>query len=92
MISNAHAGTENGDPAVRAILDRQHHRLRTVLDTALLSARRQRQLADKADPDSAADVLALLAHGVNPRSRAGADARQLRRTVEAAIDAVACGA
>ncbi|MFH8622835.1 TetR/AcrR family transcriptional regulator [Streptomyces vietnamensis] len=89
MISNAHAGTENGDPAVRAVLDRQHQRLRTALHAALLSARRQRQLAEDVDPDSAADVLALLAHGVNLRSRAGADARQLHRTVTAAITAVA---
>ncbi|GGS97874.1 TetR family transcriptional regulator [Streptomyces tanashiensis] len=89
MISNAHAGTENADPAVRAILDRQHQRLRTALHTALLSAQWQRQLAEDADPDSAADVLALLAHGVNLRSRAGADAQQLHRTVAAAITAVA---
>nr|WP_199921201.1 TetR family transcriptional regulator C-terminal domain-containing protein [Streptomyces globisporus] len=92
MVSNAHAGTENVDPAVRAILDRQHQRLRTALHAALLSARRQGQLAEDVDPDSAADVLALLAHGVNLRSRAGADARQLHRTVAAAIAAVARGA
>ncbi|WP_225800224.1 TetR/AcrR family transcriptional regulator [Streptomyces sp. NK15101] len=91
MISNAHAGTENGDPAVRAILDRQHQRLRTALHTALLAARRQRQLAEGADPDSAADILALLAHGVNLRSRAGADAQELHGTVAAAIAAVARG-
>ncbi|GGT17615.1 TetR/AcrR family transcriptional regulator [Streptomyces purpureus] len=89
MISNAHAGTENGDPAVRAILDRQHQGLRTALHTALLSAQRQGQLADEADPAAAADVLALLAHGVNLRSRAGADAQQLHRTIAAAIAAVA---
>ncbi|OII65554.1 TetR family transcriptional regulator [Streptomyces sp. CC53] len=92
MISNAHAGTENGDPVVRAILDRQHQRLRTALHSALLSAQRQRQLSEDADPDSAADILALLAHGVNLRSRAGADAQQLHRTVAAAIAAVACRA
>ncbi|MFF7356936.1 MULTISPECIES: TetR/AcrR family transcriptional regulator [Streptomyces] len=92
MISNAHAGTENSDPQVSAILDRQHRRLRDALHTALLSARRQRQLTEEADLDSAADVLALLAHGVNLRSRAGADAHQLQKTVAAAITAVARGA
>ena len=92
MISNAHAGTENSDPQVSAILDRQHRRLRDALRTALLSARRQRQLTEEADPDSAADVLALLAHGVNLRSRAGADAHQLQKTVAAAITVVARGA
>lgn len=66
MISNAHAGTENGDPAVRALLDRQHQRLRTALHAAHLSAQRQRQLAEEVDPDSVADVLALLAHHVKP--------------------------
>jgi TetR/AcrR family transcriptional repressor of nem operon len=87
MISNAHAGTENNDPAVRAILDRQHQRLRDALHTALLTAQRQRQLREDADPECAADMLALLAHGVNLRSRAGADAQELRKTVTAAIAA-----
>jgi AcrR family transcriptional regulator len=91
MISNAHAGTENGDPAVRAVLDRQHQRLRAALHAALSSAQRQGQLAEDTDPDSAADVLALLAHGVNLRSRAGADAEQLRKTVMSAITVVARG-
>ncbi|WP_328876134.1 TetR/AcrR family transcriptional regulator [Streptomyces sp. NBC_00287] len=87
MISNAHAGTENNDPAVRAILDRQHRRLRDALHAALLTAQRQRQLGKGADPGCAADMLALLAHGVNLRSRAGADAQELRRTVTASIEA-----
>ncbi|MCX4612765.1 hypothetical protein [Streptomyces mirabilis] len=55
---------------------------------APLTARRRRQIAAGADPDAAAEVLALLAHGVNLRSRAGADAQQLQRTAAAAIDAV----
>ncbi|MEV6946930.1 TetR/AcrR family transcriptional regulator [Streptomyces sp. NPDC051172] len=88
MVSNAHAGAENDDPQVRAILDRQHRRLRDALHTVLVSAQRQEQLTAGADPESAADILALLAHGVNLRSRAGADAGQLQRTVAAAIAAV----
>ncbi|MFD7641916.1 TetR/AcrR family transcriptional regulator [Kitasatospora sp. NPDC059795] len=91
MVSNAHAGAENADPAVRAVLERQHRRLRTALHTALLAARRNGQLADDADPETAADVLALLAHGVNLRSRAGADPGRLRATVTAAITALTGG-
>lgn len=82
MLSNAHAGTENDDPQVRAVLDRRHGRLRE----ALRSAHRQGRLGPGADLETAADVLALLTHGVNLRSRAGADARELRRTVTAAIE------
>ncbi|MEU2865844.1 hypothetical protein ABZ672_47445 [Streptomyces mirabilis] len=70
------------------MLDRQHERLREALHAALLTARRRRQIAAGADPDAAAEILALLAHGVNLRSRAGADAQQLQRTAAAAIDAV----
>ncbi|MCX4426458.1 TetR/AcrR family transcriptional regulator [Streptomyces mirabilis] len=88
MVSNAHAGIENTDPKVRAVLDRQHERLREALHAALLTARRRRQIAAGAGLDAAAEVLALLAHGVNLRSRAGADAQQLQRTAAAAIDAV----
>ncbi|GAA0262449.1 TetR/AcrR family transcriptional regulator [Saccharothrix mutabilis subsp. mutabilis] len=110
MISNAHAGAENDDPQVRAVLDRQHERLHNALLNALRTARRHGQLgpdtagtdtagSNTADPgatdpgtadlDAAASVLALLAHAVNLRSRAGADARQLRDTVDAAIAMIA---
>lgn len=44
MVSNAHAGVENGDPDVRAILDRQHQRLREALRAALHTAHELRQL------------------------------------------------
>ncbi|MFH9811641.1 hypothetical protein ACH4NO_04830 [Streptomyces olivaceus] len=40
------------------------------------------------DPASGAELLALLAYGVNVRSRAGGDARSLRRTVDAALDSL----
>jgi AcrR family transcriptional regulator len=91
MVSNAHAGTENNDPQVRALLDCQHQRLRDALHSALRSAQRQQQLTEGVDPGSAADILALLAHGVNLRSRAGADAQQLQATATAAITAVTRG-
>lgn len=88
MASNAHAGPENGDPDVRAALDQHHRQLRDTIRAALVTARGQRQVAPGADLDDAADLLALLAYGVNLRSRAGADAGELTRTVTAALDSL----
>ncbi|MHC5905441.1 TetR/AcrR family transcriptional regulator [Streptomyces sp. S6] len=89
MVSNAHAGAENSDPAVRAVLDQHHQELRDALYAALVTAERQGQLAPGADPGASADLLALLAYGVNLRSRAGADAATLTSTVTAALDSIA---
>ncbi|MBL1110012.1 TetR/AcrR family transcriptional regulator [Streptomyces sp. 5-8] len=88
MVSNAHAGAENGDPDVRAVLDRHHQELRDALYTALTAAAARAQLAAGTDPEATAELLALLAYGVNLRSRAGADARTLRGTVTAALDSI----
>lgn len=85
MVSNAHAGAENGDPEVRAVLDGHHQALREAMYAALVTARAQGQLSSGCDPGARADLLALLAYGVNLRSRAGADARDLGRTVTAAL-------
>jgi TetR/AcrR family transcriptional repressor of nem operon len=85
MVSNAHAGTENSDPKVRAVLDRHHQELRDAMYAALVTADAQGQLSDGCDPRAWADLLALLAYGVNLRSRAGADARDLGRTVTTAL-------
>jgi TetR/AcrR family transcriptional repressor of nem operon len=91
MVSNAHAGAENGDPEVGAVLDRHHQELRDALYTALVKAEVHGQLAPGADPGPAADLLALLAYGVNLRSRAGADAGSLSATVTAALDSFSAG-
>ncbi|WBO68968.1 TetR/AcrR family transcriptional regulator [Streptomyces camelliae] len=88
MVSNAHAGAENSDPGVRAILDRHHQELRDAMYAALVTAEAEGQLAAGADPGAAADLLALLAYGVNLRSRAGADAEALHRTVSAALESI----
>jgi hypothetical protein len=88
MVSNAHAGAENSDPQVRAVLDRHHRELREAMYAALVTADRAEQLSPGADPDAWADLLALLAYGVNLRSRTGADAATLRRTVTAALDSI----
>ncbi|TGA94386.1 TetR/AcrR family transcriptional regulator [Streptomyces sp. MZ04] len=88
LVSNAHAGAESDDLEVRAVLDRHHKGLCDALRAALETARRDGQLASSVDSTSAADLLALLAYGVNVRSRAGGDARFLSRTVDAALDSL----
>ncbi|MGW6563906.1 TetR/AcrR family transcriptional regulator [Streptomyces sp. NPDC054975] len=88
MVSNAHVGAEHNEAEVRTVLDRQHHRLRDALRDALTTARAKGQLRPATEPASAAEVLALLAHGVNLRSRAGAEQDQLRGTIRAALAAL----
>lgn len=89
MVSNAHAGAENTDEEVARVLDRHHQGLRDALRAALVTAQARGQLAQSADPAAAADVLALVAYGVNLRSRAGASARSLQRSVTTALGSVA---
>ncbi|MCX5051996.1 TetR/AcrR family transcriptional regulator [Streptomyces sp. NBC_00201] len=88
LVSNAHAGAENGDPEVRALLDRHHQELRDAMRSALAAAEAQGQLAAGTDLGAAAELLALLAYGVNLRSRAGADAGSLHATVAAALQSL----
>jgi AcrR family transcriptional regulator len=89
MVANAHAGAENDDPEVRALLEGHHRQLRDALRTALAAAEAHGQLAPATGTGAAADLLALLAYGVNLRSRAGADAGALSRTVTAALESIA---
>ncbi|MEW9554151.1 TetR/AcrR family transcriptional regulator [Nonomuraea sp. NPDC050783] len=86
MVANAHTGAEGGDPEVREVLDQHQERLRAALRAALEPARDR--LRPGTDPDAAAEMLTLLAYGVNLRSRAGADPGVLRRGVAAAIDSL----
>ncbi|MFB8176663.1 TetR/AcrR family transcriptional regulator [Streptomyces sp. NPDC055966] len=85
MAVNAHAGAENGDAEVRRVLEDHHRRLRDALLAALRTARTLGQLSATTDLDTAAELLAVLAYGVNLRSRTGADPADLRRTVSAAL-------
>ncbi|MGW0535878.1 TetR/AcrR family transcriptional regulator [Streptomyces sp. NPDC003032] len=85
MVVNAHAGAERTDPEVRALLEEHHEQLRDVMRGALEVARAEGELGDGADVEAAAEILVLLAYGVNLRSRAGADAAVLRRTVDVAL-------
>lgn len=81
LMVNAHAGRESADPDVRRRLDHHHERLRAALRDALGTAHRLGQLRTGVDIEAAAGQLALLAYGVNLRSRAGAPAAELKRTV-----------
>ncbi|NUT92864.1 MAG: TetR/AcrR family transcriptional regulator [Saccharothrix sp.] len=87
MVSNAHAADD--DPEVREVLHLHHDRLRAALRSALERARAAGELRSGVVPESAAEVLALLAYGVNLRSRAGADPDSLTATATAAIRSLA---
>lgn len=85
MIVNAHTGAERADPAVQALLDGYHRTLCDAFAAALDVAQRHGELAPGAATEGTAEVLALLAYGVNLRSRAGEDVDSLLRTVSAAL-------
>lgn len=88
MVANAHAGAENSEPETRALLDHHHEHLREAMRAALATAADRGQLRPAVDLDDAADLLALLAYGVNLRSRAGADARTLSKSVAAFLASI----
>ena len=100
MVSNAHAGTlldtgpdgpgggPGGDAQVRQVLEEHHARLRAAMAATLQTARSRSQLRPGLEVEATADVLALLAYGVNLRSRAGASAADLRATMTAALDSM----
>jgi len=88
MISNAYVGAENAAADVRAVLESQHGTLRDAMRSALATARSKGQLNPGADVEASAELLALVAHGVNLRSRAGADTPELRRAVTAAMEGI----
>ncbi len=88
MASNAHAGAESGDPDVQRILDQHYEQLRAAMRAALTTAAAQGQLRDGVAPDATGDTLALLAYGVNLRSRAGADAQALLATVAGTLASI----
>lgn len=88
MVANAHAAGQNADAQVRALLDQHHQRLCDALTEALTTAESLGQLAPGVAPHSTAEVLALLAYGVNLRSRNGADAHALDRTVQTALESL----
>ncbi|MCP9976899.1 TetR/AcrR family transcriptional regulator [Actinomadura madurae] len=94
MVSNAHAGAggpdepDGQDAQVRKLLDEHHARLRAAMAAALGTARSRSQLRRGVEVEATADALALLAYGVNLRSRAGAPAADLKATVTAALQSL----
>ena len=88
MVANAHAAGQDADARVHALLDRHHERLCDALADALTTAESLGQLAPDAAPRPTAEVLALLAYGVNLRSRNGADPHSLNRTVQIALESL----
>ncbi|MFJ6673217.1 TetR/AcrR family transcriptional regulator [Actinosynnema sp. NPDC091369] len=89
MVTNAHAGPENDDPDVRSVLHEHHDRLRAAMCAALTRAQDAGALRPGVVPAASADVLALLAYGVNLRSRAGASPEALGETVTAVLASLA---
>ncbi|TDD87193.1 TetR/AcrR family transcriptional regulator [Actinomadura darangshiensis] len=85
MVSNAHAVQSDRDAAEREVLDAHHEALCTAMRAALRAASDHGQLRDGLDADATAQMLALLAYGVNLRSRAGASPAELSATVGAAL-------
>jgi TetR/AcrR family transcriptional regulator, transcriptional repressor for nem operon len=88
LMVNAHAGPESADTDVRLRLDHHHKQLRAALRDALRTAHRLNQLRSTVDIEATAGQLALLAYGVNLRSRAGAPAAELRRTLNQTLTAL----
>lgn len=85
LATNLQVGTEGSEPGVQEVLAEHHQHLVAALTTALEVAERSGQLRDGGAPSAGAEHLALLAQGVNLRSRAGADHHSLRKAVGAAL-------
>ncbi|WP_035841620.1 TetR/AcrR family transcriptional regulator [Kitasatospora azatica] len=88
MIANAHAAGEGGDAQVATLLERHHALLVGALRAALERAGELGQLRPGAEPADLADVMVLLAYGVNLRSRSGADTAALQRPIAAFLASI----
>ncbi|TGD86304.1 TetR/AcrR family transcriptional regulator [Mycolicibacterium sp. CH28] len=88
MITNAHAGVENGDPEVRALLNQHHQHLRAAIRSALTTARADGQLPSGINADAATDLLIAQVYAINLRSRPDSDAQALHRGVDSALASI----
>ena len=88
MVSNAHAGVERAQPDVGSILLDHHSRLIAALRAALETAREHGQVRAGIELEACAEHFALVAYGINIRSRSGASADELRRGSDAALAAI----
>jgi len=86
LISNAH--TERPGDAARSLLDRHHDELRSAFATALGVASSKGQLRAGVDRAGTAELLTLLAYGVNLRSRSGASRADLTAGIHTALSGV----
>ncbi|MEV4110036.1 TetR/AcrR family transcriptional regulator [Nonomuraea sp. NPDC049695] len=86
LVTNTHTGAAREAPEVRQVLDAHHAALRAAMRAALEAARHRDQVRPGMDLEAGAETLALLAYGVNLRSRAGADAAELMAGVRAVLD------
>jgi AcrR family transcriptional regulator len=87
LISNAH--TEHPSDSARALLDQHHAGLRAAFAAALEVARGNGELDPALDPPGAAEMLTLLAYGVNLRSRSGAPPEDLKAGIETCLHTLA---
>jgi TetR/AcrR family transcriptional regulator, transcriptional repressor for nem operon len=86
LVTNTHATASRGLPEIQQALEAHHAALRAAMRAALEAAREQGQLRPGLDVEAGAETLALLAYGVNLRSRAGAEAADLLAGVRAVLD------
>jgi AcrR family transcriptional regulator len=85
MVANTYAAPELLDSKVREVMERHHTRLVGELRAALETAAGRGQLQQGIDLRAGAEHLALLAYGINIRSRDGAHAEDLRAGIAAAL-------
>jgi TetR/AcrR family transcriptional repressor of nem operon len=88
LVSNLQADGHGQEPGIAEVLAEHNRRLLAALSSALGSADDLSQLRENVDLHAAAEHLALLAHGINLRSKAGADEVTLRGAVSAALNAL----
>lgn len=88
LITNLLADAQGLENAIADVLVEHNDRLVSALSAALRAAADREQLRADVDLHGAAEQLALLAHGVNLRSRTGADEATLRSAVAAALNAL----
>ncbi|MFI7128885.1 TetR/AcrR family transcriptional regulator [Nonomuraea sp. NPDC050153] len=86
LVTNTHATAGRGLPEVEQALRAHHEALRAAMRAALQTAREHGHLRPGVDVEAGAETLALLAYGVNLRSRAGADSAELLTGVRAVLD------
>ncbi|MDV6013600.1 TetR/AcrR family transcriptional regulator [Haloechinothrix sp. LS1_15] len=88
LVTALQATAQGADPEVAAILAAQHERLRGALHAAVRRAAQLGQLRADADIEAMVEHLVMVTHGINVRSRDGAEARALRHAASAALSAM----